>query len=454
MKSTKILLFLIFTLLLNSSKAQNFFIKFDGDFNKLNVSSYSDFLNGERQALELAKLDSDLYQVNVSSRKNSIIIFSYEGKFSHPYYLDKDALDTIALIIEPRLLSILNAKGENKNIQYFETCLNHLFNRDINNKSKIIIGKTLLDSLDKQANTIFEKSSLYFQYYMFSYLLNKQMKLSDKKMIQWSKSLKTFPINPEIGAMMAFYMVTNTPLWHCAQHTQLNIPFLRIKTKENLYRVIFEQKIYLHTEYQDLSNYLKIKQIVKTKAYLGPTDDITGIIDTLSSSAKSDYLKDCYTKLKSGNTAKDKKFNKNILTGYPFRDKNGNEVYIDSLLGKYILIDFWATWCKPCIASFEKLKKLHKAYSDSLVILSINVDDSFVKMVNFLNKRTDLNWNFYYNGLNESVLSRFDVVAYPHYAILDKEGHIMFKQIDGLNSKELLDLLNKININKSQKKQD
>jgi thiol-disulfide isomerase/thioredoxin len=444
MKSIKTLLFLIFTQLFSNAVAQNLFIKFDGDLKKINASSYTDFLNGERKALELVKLGLNLYQVKVSVNKKSAVIFSYEGKFSHPYYLGETALDTITLSVGPKIIYISNAKSENIHIQYFETYLNDLFQQKIKAKSKIKIGQNILDSLEKVAKTDFEKSSLYFQFYMFSYVLNKQMKVSDKKMILWSRSMKLWHIDSEIGAMMAFFLVTNTPLWYCAQHTQGNIPFLRIKTKENLHKVIFAQKIFLHKEYEDLSNYLKIKHISKTKAYLGPTDDLIDIIDSLNALSENYYLKNCYSKLKNGINQKVEKSNIGVLNGYPFTDKNGKEIYVDSLLGKYILIDFWATWCRPCIAGFEKLKKIHEVYKDSLVILSINVDDSHSKMVNFLNKRADLTWDFFYTGLNESVLSRFDVLAYPHYAILDKDGSVIFKQIDGLNSKDLQDLLAKI----------
>lgn len=59
----------------------------------------------------------------------------------------------------------------------------------------------------------------------------------------------------------------------------------------------------------------------------------------------------------------------------------------DSLKGKVIIVDFWASWCGPCAESFPVLDELQKKYQDQgLVIVAVSVDDKADKMTTFLKK--------------------------------------------------------------------
>ena len=62
-----------------------------------------------------------------------------------------------------------------------------------------------------------------------------------------------------------------------------------------------------------------------------------------------------------------------------FRDTLGNIVRLSSFKGKYLVIDFWASWCKPCIQNVPALDQLINHYSaDSIQFISISVDDNLV----------------------------------------------------------------------------
>lgn len=54
-----------------------------------------------------------------------------------------------------------------------------------------------------------------------------------------------------------------------------------------------------------------------------------------------------------------------------FTDLEGDTVSISKYKGKVILIDFWETWCKPCLASFPTMQKLQEEYPDDFAVLAV-----------------------------------------------------------------------------------
>ena len=56
-------------------------------------------------------------------------------------------------------------------------------------------------------------------------------------------------------------------------------------------------------------------------------------------------------------------------------DLNGKSVDLHDYKGKIVLLNFWATWCTPCIAEFQQFVRLAQAMPDDLVILAVSIDD-------------------------------------------------------------------------------
>lgn len=118
--------------------------------------------------------------------------------------------------------------------------------------------------------------------------------------------------------------------------------------------------------------------------------------------------------------------------------------------GKYVLIDFWGTWCKPCIASLPKLKKIHSKYADKgLTMLSVAYDDSLKKVKQGISEH-DLTWNNIYQNAQDTsqyVLTKlFNVHAFPTLLLIDPDGEIIFRLSGNYSEKyeELFALLDEI----------
>jgi peroxiredoxin len=65
-----------------------------------------------------------------------------------------------------------------------------------------------------------------------------------------------------------------------------------------------------------------------------------------------------------------------IAPDFSLKDTSGRMVSLRDHRGQYVIIDFWATWCPPCLHSIPELVALHRKYRDKgLVVLGINLDD-------------------------------------------------------------------------------
>jgi peroxiredoxin len=105
-------------------------------------------------------------------------------------------------------------------------------------------------------------------------------------------------------------------------------------------------------------------------------------------------------------------------------DINGEQFSLSEHLGKVVLLDFFATWCGPCISEIEHLKGLHNEYSpNQFVILSISVDPSTdtVQTLQSFAQQNEMTWTVARDTTN--VASKYDVSPIPHLVIVDAEGY-------------------------------
>lgn len=107
---------------------------------------------------------------------------------------------------------------------------------------------------------------------------------------------------------------------------------------------------------------------------------------------------------------------------------SGGNVSAQSLRGKIVLIDFWATWCKPCIEEMENLHLNHQRYANrGFEILSLSIDEQPELVTQFRTQRWPMPWiNVFLEGqTKEQVMALFEVKGLPRTLLIDRSGKIL-----------------------------
>lgn len=120
------------------------------------------------------------------------------------------------------------------------------------------------------------------------------------------------------------------------------------------------------------------------------------------------------------------KTDNDVEKGITFQDGNGNVVALNDLKGKVVFINFWATWCPPCIAELPSIDKLYQQFkdNDAIVFAMVDVDGQYEKSKQFMqNKNLDLPVHKAIGKIPADWLGN----AIPTTLIIDKQGRIAAK---------------------------
>jgi peroxiredoxin/Flp pilus assembly protein TadD len=108
----------------------------------------------------------------------------------------------------------------------------------------------------------------------------------------------------------------------------------------------------------------------------------------------------------------------------------GDELSLERFRGKVVLLDFWATWCKPCMFEMPDIKKLWRKYSrDEFVIIGISLDSSESALRTYIEKE-GLEWPQCLDSSGK-IAGLYNARSIPHTVLIDHEGVVRAVGVHG-----------------------
>jgi thiol-disulfide isomerase/thioredoxin len=133
------------------------------------------------------------------------------------------------------------------------------------------------------------------------------------------------------------------------------------------------------------------------------------------------------------------------VADFAFTDFGGKQHRLSDYSGRYMLLDFWATWCGPCVKEVPVLKKAAELYQNrGLLILGMNSDEKIEKAREFLEKNRVPWLQSAPQSTKKIVDGELGVKWYPTMILLDPQRRIVFVSGNGksvLKGKKLLEKL-------------
>jgi peroxiredoxin len=122
-----------------------------------------------------------------------------------------------------------------------------------------------------------------------------------------------------------------------------------------------------------------------------------------------------------------------VLPEFKQNDVNGKSVSLSSFRGKYVLVDFWASWCGPCRAENPNVVKTYNAYKNkNFTVLGVSLDQDKAKWLEAI-KKDGLTWT-HVSDLkywNNAVAVQFGIQSIPASFLLDPNGVVIGRDLRG-----------------------
>ncbi|GHE32230.1 TlpA disulfide reductase family protein [Sphingobacterium griseoflavum] len=114
-----------------------------------------------------------------------------------------------------------------------------------------------------------------------------------------------------------------------------------------------------------------------------------------------------------------------LAPDFNLKDLTGQSIHLKDLLSKYVVLDFWGSWCAPCIAGMPKMKRYVRKYGSHINFIGIACNDTEANWRSAI-RENKLNWPQYLNNAQErDLMHKFQITAFPTKIVIAPDGNIL-----------------------------
>jgi len=127
---------------------------------------------------------------------------------------------------------------------------------------------------------------------------------------------------------------------------------------------------------------------------------------------------------------------------FTIKNASGENVSLSDYKGQVVILNFWASWCPPCIEEMPELQEVHDSLGEGTVLLAINLTDGQRETRELADKflaKNGYDMNVLYDAEGKA-FTPFGITSIPQTFIIDKEGMVIYN-IAGATDKATIDAL-------------
>jgi len=116
---------------------------------------------------------------------------------------------------------------------------------------------------------------------------------------------------------------------------------------------------------------------------------------------------------------------------FTLNDVNGNPFMLSSLRGQYVLLNFWGTWCAPCIAGIPRMKEFYEKHQHNIDIVGVATRESSVENWQAEVERLELPWINVFNDSVSAIHEKYDIGGFPTKLLVSPDGTVLLRHVGG-----------------------